>query len=256
LFITYLPCIEAVIVFNVSSITVSSAGLITATAGDTSATQQLTTQAAKTITPSMSSQTAVASGRYTTGTVTVSPVPIQTKSTTPKATSQTISPDSGKFLSSVTVSGDSNLKAENIKSGVSIFGVNGSLNASAQYHVGKPTNATPVSISITKGSEYTIAITIQNYPYSNITWISNVLSIVDSDENYVINVFGFLDSNNTSTSGYCQLVKDYSVFNGDCYYTLENNTVTVYLTDINTRIGNLTVNADPTYMNTYYGYCV
>lgn len=66
------------------SITVSSAGVITASAtqsagyvasGTKSATKQLTTQAAKTITPSTSSQTAVASGRYTTGAVTVAPIP-------------------------------------------------------------------------------------------------------------------------------------------------------------------------------------
>lgn len=99
------------------SISVNSSGLITASVSGTqsvtptvtagyvssgtagtitvsgSATKQLTTQAAKTITPSTSSQTAVASGRYTTG--------------------------------AVTVKGDANLKAENIKSGVSIFGVSG-----------------------------------------------------------------------------------------------------------------------------------
>jgi hypothetical protein len=40
-----------------------------------SATQQLSTQAAKTITPSTSSQTAVASGKYTTGAITVAPIP-------------------------------------------------------------------------------------------------------------------------------------------------------------------------------------
>ena len=66
------------------SITVSSAGLITASAtqsagyvasGTKSATKQLTTQAAKTITPSKSTQTAVASGRYTTGAVTVAAIP-------------------------------------------------------------------------------------------------------------------------------------------------------------------------------------
>ena len=118
------------------SISVSSSGLITASAtqsagyvsaGTKSATKQLTTQAAKTVTPSTSSQTAVASGRYTTGAVTVAAVPTQTKSATPKASSQTISPDSGKFLSSVTIAGDTNLKAENIKSGVSIFGVTGTM---------------------------------------------------------------------------------------------------------------------------------
>ena len=84
------------------TISVSSSGLITASStqsagyvssGTKKATKQLTTQAGKTITPGTSQQTAVASGRYTTGTV--------------------------------YVAGDSNLKAENIKSGVSIFGVNG-----------------------------------------------------------------------------------------------------------------------------------
>jgi len=85
------------------SISVSSAGLITASAtqsagyvsrGTKSATKQLTTQAAKTITPTTLEQTAVASGTYTTG--------------------------------AVKVAGDSNLVTSNIKSGVTIFGVSGS----------------------------------------------------------------------------------------------------------------------------------
>jgi len=84
------------------SITVNASGLITATAtqtagyvtaGSKSATKQLAFQAAKTITPKATSQVAVSSGYYTGG--------------------------------SVTVAGDSNLVASNIKSGVSIFGVNG-----------------------------------------------------------------------------------------------------------------------------------
>lgn len=84
------------------SISVSSAGLITAAAtqtagyvaaGTKSATKQLTTQAAKTITPSTADQNAVASGVYTTG--------------------------------AVTVKGDANLKAENIAKGASIFGITG-----------------------------------------------------------------------------------------------------------------------------------
>lgn len=84
------------------SISVSSSGLITASAtqtagyvsaGTKSATKQLTTSSAKTITPSTSSQTAVASGVYTTG--------------------------------EVIVAGDANLVAENIAEGVSIFGVTG-----------------------------------------------------------------------------------------------------------------------------------
>ena len=84
------------------AITINASGLITATAtqtagyvaaGSKSATKQLAFQAAKTITPTTTSQTAVSSGYYTGG--------------------------------AVTVKGDSNLVAGNIKSGVSIFGVNG-----------------------------------------------------------------------------------------------------------------------------------
>lgn len=84
------------------SITVSSGGLITAKATQTAgyvasgtkqATKQLTVQAAKTVTPTTSNQTAVASGRYTTG--------------------------------AITVKGDANLKAANIAKGVTIFGVTG-----------------------------------------------------------------------------------------------------------------------------------
>lgn len=84
------------------SISVSSSGLITASvtqsggiveAGSKGSTQQLTTQGAKTVTPTTTNQTAVASGRYTTG--------------------------------DVVVSGDANLTPENIAEGVSIFGVTG-----------------------------------------------------------------------------------------------------------------------------------
>lgn len=67
-------------------ISVNSSGLITASAtqaegyvsaGTKSATQQLSTQAAATITPSTSQQTAVASGKYTTGAVVVGAIPSQ-----------------------------------------------------------------------------------------------------------------------------------------------------------------------------------
>lgn len=124
------------------SISVSSSGLITASAtqtagyvssGTKSATKQLTTQAAKTITPSTSSQTAVASGTYTTGAVTVAAIPstyvkpTATKAATtytPTTSNQTIA--AGTYCSGAqTIKGDANLKAENIASGVSIFGVTG-----------------------------------------------------------------------------------------------------------------------------------
>ena len=84
------------------TISVSSGGLITASAtqsggiveaGSKGSTQQLTTQGEKTVTPTTTNQTAVASGRYTTG--------------------------------DVVVAGDANLVPENIAEGVSIFGVEG-----------------------------------------------------------------------------------------------------------------------------------
>ena len=85
-------------------ISVSSNGLITATAGTKSSTYQLAFQPAKTITPSTSSQVAVSSGYYTGGDITVAAVQTQTKTVTPSSTSQNVTPDSGKFLSKVTVS--------------------------------------------------------------------------------------------------------------------------------------------------------
>ena len=112
------------------SITVSTAGKITASvsqsagyvaAGTKSATQQLTTQAAKTVTPGTANQTAVASGRYTTG--------------------------------AVTVKGDANLVAGNIKSGVSIFGVAGTYDNSLEVS----TKALNFS-SLRPGSSHTVSV--------------------------------------------------------------------------------------------------
>ena len=105
------------------SISVSSSGVITATSGistegylSTSASKSnkksLTTQSGKTVTPSTSTQTAVSSNRYTTGTV--------------------------------YVAGDSNLVSSNIKSGVSIFGVDGS------YSGGEGMGTDVISIQPTK----------------------------------------------------------------------------------------------------------
>ena len=56
-------------------ISINASGLITATAGTKSATKQLAFQAAKTITPTTTSQVAVSSGYYTGGNITVAAIP-------------------------------------------------------------------------------------------------------------------------------------------------------------------------------------
>lgn len=92
------------------TITVSSVGLITAThiqnagyvnAGTTTKTYQLSTQAAATITPTTSSQTAVAAGKYTTGAVTVAAMPSGSAGT-PSASKGTVSNHSISVTPSVT----------------------------------------------------------------------------------------------------------------------------------------------------------
>ena len=55
----------------------------------------------------------------------------QEKTITPSATIQEVVPDDGKTLSKVTVNGDSDLAASNIKKGVNIFGVTGTYEGSA-----------------------------------------------------------------------------------------------------------------------------
>lgn len=96
---------------NDSMFNVSASGLVTATVSTSAGyvtnvskqnTYQLPTQAAKIVTPSTTQQTAVASGKYTTG--------------------------------DVYVSGDSNLVSENIKSGVTIFNVAGTYEGSSSSY--------------------------------------------------------------------------------------------------------------------------
>lgn len=135
------------------TISVSAGGLITATTqqgegyvagGSKSATQQLSTQGAATIMPGTTDQTAVSTGRYTTG--------------------------------NVKVAGDANLAPENIAEGKSIFGVLGThsgLGKEVTAHIGSGPNA----MSMWYASGKTDAIFISN-PNQNYTVVVPSIIIV------------------------------------------------------------------------------
>ena len=158
------------------TISVSSSGLITASAtqsagyvnaGTKSSTKQLTTQSAKTVTPSTSSQMAVASGVYTTG--------------------------------AVNVAGDASLIADNIKSGVTIFGVTGTYKGNGSSGDGGNTPTTypdgafvPVT-SFTDGKQYALVAVIDGVrryinttTYNNYTMNATQINIVEDAGDYVV----------------------------------------------------------------------
>lgn len=96
---------------------------------------------------------------------------LQTKSITPTATEQVITPDSGyDGLSQVTVSGDSNLIADNIKSGVSIFGITGTLAAAASDNNCEAYEISATNPTVSFKTSGTIKVYGYGYTTSSSSW--------------------------------------------------------------------------------------
>lgn len=183
---------------SLNSPTISSSGLVTASVGTsgylasgTNKTLQLTTQASKTVTPSTSNQTAVASGRYTTG--------------------------------AVTVKGDSNLVASNIKSGVSIFGVSGTYVGSGSYKIysgtveGQYTSFIRVAnLDLPTGSDYLDTDKIVWV----LIWNETVLEINESPIAFWEYQRGYTGGGNRQEIGY-MTTGDSHVGYGSQYWTVE-----------------------------------
>ena len=122
---------------------------------------------------------------------------------TPKTVSQTIS--SGQYLSgNQTIQGDENLKASNIKSGVSIFGVDGNLKSTFIFD-----NKNALNISARSDTSYTISyIDIEGIPSS-----LNVLSIfIETEElrEFSNRLIISAISNDIYMGGGCWIFNDYS----------------------------------------------
>ena len=181
------------------SISVSSGGLITATAvqvggivadGTKSATQQLTTQGAKTVTPGTSTQTAVTSGRYTTG--------------------------------AVQVAGDANLKPENIAEGVSIFGVTGTHSGGG----GRPNETAQGNLSGTKVSSLVAIFVDATNNQARSAYVGGT-GIPAPPTKLTISVYvgDIIYIRSANVSGGAQKINNYD----DCYVVTGNFSATAYL---------------------------
>mgnify|MGYP007129626786 CR=1 FL=1 len=96
---------------------------------------------------------------------------LQAKNVTPAAAEQVITPDANyDGLSQVTVAGDANLTAENIKSGVSIFGIIGTLAAAASDNNTEAYAIDPTNPVVSFKTSGTIKVFGYGYSTSSSGW--------------------------------------------------------------------------------------
>ena len=96
---------------------------------------------------------------------------LQAKSVTPTASEQTVTPDRGyDGISQVTVAGDANLTPENIKEGISIFGITGTLAAAASDNNTEAYAIDPTNPVVSFKTSGTIKVFGYGYSTSSSGW--------------------------------------------------------------------------------------
>ncbi len=117
--------------------------------------------------------TAPSGTAYSPVTVNVASTPTESKTVTPNAAGQTVTPSSGKLLSSVVINGDSDLTAANVKKGVEIFGVTGTYEGSGGGG-GKVIQYNPTITQVKNKTSYTTcncSITVEETGTYKCTWV-------------------------------------------------------------------------------------
>ena len=187
------------------TISISSDGLITASttqsagyvsSGAKAATKQLSTKSATTYTPSTSNQT-ISSGYYLTGTQ--------------------------------TIKGDSNLVASNIKSGVSIFGVNGTLVEAVKLSNFSTTSAVKYcTINEVEAEPQYILFACDQEPGNNLIFTCGFLQkiLVSAEGGSYTYIYRSLFMTMGQSSGYSDTTFDFS-------YSYNQDAKTLTLTRIN-----------------------
>ena len=96
---------------------------------------------------------------------------LQAKSVTPTASEQVVTPDASyDGLSQVTIAGDANLTSENIKSGVSIFGITGTLATAASDNNAEAYEIDATNPTVSFKTSGTIKVYGYGYTTSSSSW--------------------------------------------------------------------------------------